>query len=86
MSVASISAPFLHTRSHQCSGTCVLYKIPVVVMGEHANFVGGEDLLKSKGIEVVNLEDPEITKMFSDWMESDVGKRIWNEDIGEVSV
>lgn len=63
----------------------MLYKIPVVVMAEHENFVGGEDLLKAKGVEVVNLQDAEITKMFSDWIASEAGQRIWNEDIGEVS-
>lgn len=71
--------------SHQCSGTCVLYKIPTVVIGENDNFVGGEDLLASKGIELVNLKDAELTKMMSDWIASDIGKRVWNEDIGEVS-
>lgn len=57
----------------------------MVVMAENVNFVGGEDLLKAKGIQLVNLESAEITKMMSDWIASEVGKRVWNEDIGEVA-
>ncbi|KLT44870.1 putative cytosine deaminase [Cutaneotrichosporon oleaginosum] len=70
---------------YMCSGTCVLYKIPLLVMAENDNFIGGEDLLAAKGVEIVNLRDPEITKMMRDWIASDVGQRVWNEDIGEMS-
>lgn len=69
----------------KCSGACVLYKIPVIVVAENENFVGGEPLLKEKGVEVVYLRDESITKMMSDWIASPVGKQVWNEDIGEVS-
>jgi cytosine deaminase len=68
-----------------CSGTCILYKIPLVVMAENENFVGGEDVLRAHGVEVVNLKDPEITKMFGDWIKSPAGVKAWNEDIGEVT-
>ncbi len=53
-------------------------------MAENANFVGGEDLLKSKGVEVVNLKDQEMTKIMSDWIEGP-GAKVWNEDIGEIT-
>lgn len=43
-----------------CTGACILYKVTRVVMGENANFVGGEKYLKERGIEVVNLEDEEM--------------------------
>lgn len=39
-----------------CSGACVLYKVSRVVMGENNTFVGAEEHLKRRGIEVVNLE------------------------------
>ncbi|BEJ16470.1 hypothetical protein CspHIS471_0510750 [Cutaneotrichosporon sp. HIS471] len=68
-----------------CSGTCVLYKIPLVVMAENYNFVGGEDPLASKRVEIVNLHDKEITAMMRDWIASDRGRAVWDEDIGEVS-
>lgn len=54
-------------------------------MAENENFVGGEELLRSKGVEIVNLQDPEITKMMSDWIAGPVGQKVWNEDIGEVT-
>lgn len=54
-------------------------------MAENKNFVGGEDVLKAHGVEVVNLQDPKITKMMTDWIASPVGNKVWNEDIGEVS-
>ncbi|EKD03252.1 cytosine deaminase [Trichosporon asahii var. asahii CBS 8904] len=62
---------------------CIMF--PLVVLAENENFVGGEDLLRSKGVEVVNLQNPEITKMMSDWIAGPVGQKVWNEDIGEVT-
>lgn len=38
-----------------CSGAVILFGIGRVVMGENETFVGGEDLLKEYGVEVVNL-------------------------------
>ena len=40
-----------------CSGAILLYKIPRVVIGENVNFKGEEDLLRSRGAEVVVLDD-----------------------------
>lgn len=40
-----------------CTGACVLYKVARVVIGENKTFVGGEEYLKQRGIEVVVLED-----------------------------
>lgn len=42
-----------------CTGACILYGVSRVVMGENKTFVGGEEYLRSKGIEVVNLQDPQ---------------------------
>ncbi|WWD20643.1 hypothetical protein CI109_105119 [Kwoniella shandongensis] len=67
-----------------CSATCILYKIPLVVLAENQNFLGGEQLLRDNGVEVVNLNDENITKMMKDWIDSPQGS-VWNEDIGEVS-
>lgn len=38
-----------------CAGAAVLFGIRRVVMGENETFVGGEDVLKGFGVEVVNL-------------------------------
>lgn len=42
-----------------CTGAILLYKIPRVVIGENTNFLGGEDLLKSRGVEVVVVDSQE---------------------------
>lgn len=46
-----------------CTGAILLYKIPRVVIGENANWVGGEDLLKRSGVEVVVLDDAECKEL-----------------------
>src|SRR4051812_29711212 len=38
-----------------CTGTTLLYRIPRVIIGENQNFLGAEDLFKSKGIDLINL-------------------------------
>ena len=45
----------------------MLYKIPRVVIGENANcqWVGGEALLKSNGVQVVVLDNPECTALMT---------------------
>lgn len=40
-----------------CTGAILLYKIPRVVIGENVNFLGGDDLLRSHGVEVIVLDD-----------------------------
>jgi creatinine deaminase len=42
-----------------CTGACLLFGIRRVVMGENNTFVGGEELLKQRGVEVVNLRNSE---------------------------
>ena len=64
-----------------CTGAILLYGIPRVVVGENKTFYGGEDLLRSRGVEVVVLESAECVAM----MESFIAENpeLWNEDIGE---
>ncbi|WPK23806.1 hypothetical protein PUMCH_001052 [Australozyma saopauloensis] len=66
---------------HMCSGACLMYGIGRVVLGENVNFMGAEDLLRSKGVEVVNVEDAECKKLMSDFIRD--RPEDWNEDIGE---
>lgn len=40
-----------------CTGACLLYKIKRVVIGENKTFVGGEETLKSRGVEINVLDD-----------------------------
>ncbi len=64
-----------------CSGTSLLYKIPRIVIGENANFMGDEKHLKSKGVELVILQDKETIEMMQQFIENN--PTLWNEDIGE---
>ena len=46
-----------------CTGACILYKVCRVVMGENTTFVGGDEYLRSKGVEVVNLQNAECEQL-----------------------
>ncbi|TDL22396.1 cytosine deaminase [Rickenella mellea] len=65
-----------------CTGAILLYKIPRVVIGENATFKGAEDLLRSRGVEVVNLDSEECKEMLRRFISEKPEE--WNEDIGEV--
>lgn len=64
-----------------CSGTILLYGIPRVVMAENETFQGEEELLRSRGVEVVNLDQEEAKQMMRDFITAQ--PTLWNEDIGE---
>jgi cytosine deaminase len=64
-----------------CTGTILLYGIPRVVMGENETYVGGEDYLRSRGVEVINLDSEECKQLMRDFIRDHPD--IWNEDIGE---
>ena len=64
-----------------CTGAILLYGIPRVVMGENRTFVGGEELLRSRGVEVVNLDLAECVDLMNAFIAEH--PEIWNEDIGE---
>ena len=63
-----------------CTGTIILYGISKVVIGENKTFMGEEDLLRSKGIEVVVLNDDECITMMAKFINEN--PQLWNEDIG----
>ncbi len=63
-----------------CTGAILLYGIPRVVMGENRTFVGGEDLLRSRGVQVVNLDLAECSQMMEEFIAAH--PELWNEDIG----
>lgn len=64
-----------------CTGAILLYGIPRVVMGENATFVGGEDYLRSRGVEVINLDSSECKTLMREFIAA--SPELWNEDIGE---
>jgi cytosine deaminase len=63
-----------------CSGASLLYKIPQIVVGENVNFHGPEAYLRSRGVELTILNDPECIQLMQDFIRE--RPRLWNEDIG----
>ncbi|KAI5273347.1 cytosine deaminase [Aureobasidium subglaciale] len=64
-----------------CTGACILYKVKRVVLGENKTFIGGEDYLKQRGIEVVNVNSAECEDLMKKFINEHPEE--WNEDIGE---
>ncbi len=64
-----------------CSGAVLLYGIPKVIIGENRNFQGPEEYVKSRGVEVIVLNDDECTTIMGDFIKQK--PNLWNEDIGE---
>jgi len=64
-----------------CSGTIVQFKIPRVVIGENQTFGGNEDFLRSRGVEVVVLNDLRCISLMKRFQHE--YPDIWAEDIGE---
>jgi len=64
-----------------CTGAILLYGIPRLVIGENRTFVGGEDYLRSRGVEVVNLDSDECHDLLQGFIAEHPD--VWNEDIGE---
>jgi len=63
-----------------CSGAILLYNIPRVVIGENRNFQGAEETLRSRGVDLVVLNDAECIELMRKFIESH--PKLWNEDIG----
>ena len=66
-----------------CSGMLLLYKIPLVVMGENKTFSGPENYLQEHGVELINLNLDECKKMMSDYIQNNA--EFWNEEIDRVT-
>jgi cytosine deaminase len=65
-----------------CSGAILLYGIPKVVVGENKTFLGEEDWLRSRGVEVEVLQDETCIHMMERFIAEHPA--LWNEDIGVV--
>ena len=64
-----------------CTGAILLYGIPKVVIGENTTFMGEEELLRSRGVEVVVVDDAECKRLMREFIAAK--PELWNEDIGE---
>lgn len=64
-----------------CSGAILLYGIPKVVIGENQTFMGDEQHLRSRGVELEVLNDPACIELMRQFIAGNPA--LWNEDIGE---
>src|SRR3979409_264312 len=59
-----------------CSGAIVLYKIPRVIVGENRSFLGPEDYLRSQGVTIDIIQDPECIQLMTTFIEN--RPELWN--------
>jgi cytosine/creatinine deaminase len=64
-----------------CSGAILLYGIPRVIIGENQTFLGEEELLRSRGVNIEVLQDPTCIELMTAFIRDH--PELWNEDIGE---
>lgn len=64
-----------------CSGAILLYGIPRVVVGENLTFMGDEELLRSRGVQVEVIQDDACVHLMRTFIANKYD--LWNEDIGE---
>ena len=65
-----------------CAGTVVQFGIPKVIVGESETFKGAEMFLKSKHVDVVDLDLDECKEMMERFIKEN--PELWKEDIGEL--
>ena len=63
-----------------CSGAVLLYGIRHVVVGENVTFQGPEAYLRSQGVQIEVVQDPECIQLMKEFIARNPG--LWNEDIG----
>ena len=63
-----------------CAGTILLYGIPRVVVGENQTFMGEEELLRDRGVEVTVMKNDECVRLMQEFIQAH--PELWNEDIG----
>jgi creatinine deaminase len=64
-----------------CSGAILLYGIPSVVIGENTTFMGEEALLRSRGVQLQVVQDPECVRLMKEFIAAH--PELWYEDIGK---
>ncbi|MBM4176445.1 MAG: nucleoside deaminase [Ignavibacteria bacterium] len=63
-----------------CSGAILLYEIPKIIIGENINFMGEEELLTSRGVQIEVLQNAECINLMSEFIKTH--PKLWFEDIG----
>ncbi|MDB5981792.1 MAG: tadA 2 [Pseudomonas sp.] len=64
-----------------CSGAILLYGIPKIIVGENQTFMGEEELLRSRGVQVDVVDNHTCIELMRDFIANK--PELWNEDIGE---
>ena len=65
-----------------CSGAILLYGIPKVIIGENQSFMGEEEWLKGRGVEIEVIQDPGCIALMNELIAKKPA--LWFEDIGEM--
>ena len=63
-----------------CSGAILLYGIPKIIVGENLTFLGEEEFLRSRGVQVEVLQEESCISLMRDFIAAK--PELWNEDIG----
>lgn len=63
-----------------CSGAILLYEIPKVVIGENRTFMGNENYLRQRGVELEVVDDERCVDLMNAFIADHPD--LWNEDIG----
>ena len=66
---------------YMCAGTVVQFGIKRVVVGESKTFPGAPEFMRSHGVEVIDLSNPDCISMMDDFIRNK--PELWNEDIGK---
>ena len=64
-----------------CSGAILLYGIRRVVIGENQSFMGEEQWLSSRGVQIQVVQEQRSIQLMRDFIQSHPS--LWAEDIGE---
>ncbi|MDD5585210.1 MAG: nucleoside deaminase [Candidatus Omnitrophica bacterium] len=64
-----------------CTGAILLYKIPLIVIGENETFKGPQIYSQKRGTKIINLNIEECKDMMRNFIKTN--PKLWNEDIGE---
>jgi cytosine deaminase len=64
-----------------CSGAILLYGIPRVVIGENLSFMGEEQWLTKRGVQIQVIQDQRCIRLMREFSQSNPA--LWAEDIGK---
>lgn len=64
-----------------CTGAILLYKIPLIVIGENETFKGPENYSKKRSVKIINLNSEKCKELMKNFIEKN--PKLWFEDIGK---